>query len=177
MKQSDFKSESELKAMKVAQIKQHVREFNDHLAIRGYSKATKDQLIGQVLTAQDRVRNSKGSAPKPISPVKSPAKKAPVKKAPAKKAKLVIVLSKAEAKKQITTLVDEELESEYLDTLSMNMSKSRARKIFNARQKRAIKDFWSEYKPSVKMTEKEWEKAWKDFADDVDLDSYGKSNE
>lgn len=91
MKQSDFKSESELKAMKVAEIKKHVREFNDHLAIRGYSKATKDQLIGQVLTAQDRVRNSGKSAPKPTVSFKSPPKKGeeskprPVKKAPTPK--------------------------------------------------------------------------------------------
>ena len=41
MKLSDFKSEEDLKKMKVADIKKHVREFNNHYAIKGYSKLNK----------------------------------------------------------------------------------------------------------------------------------------
>ena len=58
MKISDFKSEGELQKMKIADIKKHVREFNDHYAIKGYSKLNKDQLINTVLTAQTRLRNA-----------------------------------------------------------------------------------------------------------------------
>lgn len=79
MKVSDFKSEDELKKMKVADIKKHVREFNDHYKISGYSKATKSQLIGQVLTAQKRIRNAGGSKPAPAPKPATPAKKAPKK--------------------------------------------------------------------------------------------------
>lgn len=64
MKTSDFKSESELKSMKVADIKKHVREFNEHYAIKGYSKLKKDQLINQVLTSQMRIRKGKGKPKK-----------------------------------------------------------------------------------------------------------------
>jgi len=58
MKISDFKSEEEMRKMKVADIKKHVREYNDHYAIKGYSRLNKDQLIQTVLTAQDRIRNA-----------------------------------------------------------------------------------------------------------------------
>lgn len=76
MRVSDFKSEEQLKKMSVADIKKHIREFNDHYGIKGYSKLKKDQMINQVLTAQMRIRNSK-TAP-------ATAKKAqPAKKAPA----------------------------------------------------------------------------------------------
>lgn len=76
MKQSDFKSEEQLRSMKVADIKKHVRAFNDHYKISGYSKLKKDQLISQVLTAQMRVRNSGKAAPKPPAPKPAtPAKK------------------------------------------------------------------------------------------------------
>ena len=64
MKTSDFKSESELKSMKVADIKKHVREFNEHYAIKGYSKLKKDQLINQVLTSQMRIGKGKGKPKK-----------------------------------------------------------------------------------------------------------------
>lgn len=83
MKQSDFKSEAQLRSMKVADIKKHVRAFNDHYKISGYSKATKDQLIGQVLTAQDRIRNSGKATPKPATPKPATPKPAtPAKKPP-----------------------------------------------------------------------------------------------
>jgi hypothetical protein len=58
MKISDFKSEEDLKKMTIPQIKMHVREYNEHYAIKGYSKLTKSQLISTVLTAQDRIRNA-----------------------------------------------------------------------------------------------------------------------
>jgi hypothetical protein len=83
MKTSDFKSESELKSMKVADIKKHVRQFNEHYAIKGYSKLKKDQLINQVLTSQMRIRKGKGTPKFKIVESKkdSPApKKEPSKK-------------------------------------------------------------------------------------------------
>ena len=73
MKVSDFKSEEQLLKMNVADIKKHVREFNDHYAIKGYSKLNKSQLISTVLTAQDRIRNAGKSAPKPaVKPASEP---------------------------------------------------------------------------------------------------------
>jgi hypothetical protein len=90
MRVSDFKTEAQLKAMKVADIKKHVREFNDHYAIRGYSKLKKDQLINSVLTATQRIKNSKGTQTPP-----APAKKKPVKK---KKLKIVSPAKKEESK-------------------------------------------------------------------------------
>ena len=70
MKTSDFKKEDELKKMKVADIKKHVREFNEHYAIKGYSKLKKDQLINAVLTAQMRI--SKSSTAKPVEKKQTP---------------------------------------------------------------------------------------------------------
>lgn len=90
MRVSDFKTEAQLKAMKVADIKKHVREFNDHYAIRGFSKLKKDQLINSVLTATQRIKNSKGTQTPP-----APAKKKPVKK---KKFKIVSPVKKEESK-------------------------------------------------------------------------------
>tara|TARA_R110001606_G_scaffold62031_3_gene144660 strand:- start:341 stop:511 length:171 start_codon:yes stop_codon:yes gene_type:complete len=55
MKVSDFKSEDDLKKMKVVDIKKHVREFNQHYKIAGYSKLKKDQIINVILTAQNRI--------------------------------------------------------------------------------------------------------------------------
>lgn len=92
MRVSDFKTEAQLKAMKVADIKKHVREFNDHYAIRGYSKLKKDQLINAVLTATQRIKNSKGTQ---TPPAPAPAKKKPVKK---KKLKIVSPEKKEEIK-------------------------------------------------------------------------------
>lgn len=54
-------SEEELRKMNVKQIKAHVREMNEHYAIRGYSKLKKDQLINAILTAHMRIK--KGQAP------------------------------------------------------------------------------------------------------------------
>ncbi|MGI9556182.1 MAG: hypothetical protein ACR2M9_04900 [Cyanophyceae cyanobacterium] len=66
MKVSDFKTQEEMEKMKVAEIKAHVRAFNEHFAIRGYSKLNKSQLISEVLTAQMRIRNAASKpAPKP----------------------------------------------------------------------------------------------------------------
>ena len=80
MKVSDFKTEEQLMKMNVADIKKHVREFNDHYAIKGYSKLNKSQLMSTVLTAQDRIRNAGKLAPKPapkpaVKPAPAPAPK------------------------------------------------------------------------------------------------------
>jgi len=58
MKVSDFKTEEQLRKMNVADIKKHVREFNDHFSLKGYSKLKKDQLISVILTAQTRIKNA-----------------------------------------------------------------------------------------------------------------------
>lgn len=58
MKVSDFKTEEQLKKMKVPEIKAHVREFNEHFGVKGYSKLKKDQLINVILTAQTRIKNA-----------------------------------------------------------------------------------------------------------------------
>jgi len=100
MKTSDFKQEDELKKMKVADIKKHIKEFNEHYAIKGYSKLKKDQLINAVLTAQMRISKSmpkveeKKTAPKKKArsltvtkadgTVKEIKKKAPKKEEPKK---------------------------------------------------------------------------------------------
>ena len=77
MKVADMKDEDTLKKMKVLDIRKHVREFNEHYAIKGYSKVKKDQLINMVLTAQDRIKNSKKPTPKAPKAKASPkAKKA-----------------------------------------------------------------------------------------------------
>ena len=68
MKISDFKSQDEMQKMTIPQIKAHVREYNDHYSIRGYSKLNKSQLISEVLTAQQRIRNAGKSAPKVADP-------------------------------------------------------------------------------------------------------------
>lgn len=54
-------NEEQLRKMNVKQIKAHVREMNEHYAIRGYSKLKKDQLINAILTAHMRIK--KGQAP------------------------------------------------------------------------------------------------------------------
>ena len=84
MKLSDFKSEDELRKMKIADIKAHVREYNDHYAIRGYSGLKKDQLINMVLTAQDRLRNAV-KAKKGVSFASPPKKGEEDKPRPARK--------------------------------------------------------------------------------------------
>lgn len=77
MKISDFKSEEDLKKMKVADIKKHVREFNEHYKIAGYSKLRKDQIINLILTAQKRIStaSAKPSAKPIFKTVLKPIKK------------------------------------------------------------------------------------------------------
>lgn len=65
MNPKNFKSQDELKRMKVADIKSHIREFNKHYAIKGYSKMKKDELIKAVGMAQMRVKPQATQAPKP----------------------------------------------------------------------------------------------------------------
>ena len=85
MKRSDFKLEPELKGMKVADIKKHVRAFNKHYAIQGYSKLKKAELVSAVVSAQKRLLQSKKTKKKvKLVVVEEPAKKATP--APAKKA-------------------------------------------------------------------------------------------
>jgi len=79
MKRSDFKLESELKGMKVADIKKHVRAFNKHYAIQGYSKLKKTELVSAILSAQMRLGGAKKTKKK-LLVVEAP-KKAPVAKA------------------------------------------------------------------------------------------------
>lgn len=86
MKISDFKKEEQLAKMKVTEIRKHIKQFNEHYVIKGYSKVKKDQLINMVLTAQDRIRNSMKKKPRLVVVKDSPKKKeAPKKKASAKK--------------------------------------------------------------------------------------------
>lgn len=79
MKIRDFKSEEDLKKMKVADIKKHVKEFNDHYAIKGYSKLNKSQLINTILTAQKRI--STASAKPTAKPSAKPIFKTALKPA------------------------------------------------------------------------------------------------
>ena len=75
MKVSQFPSEDLLKQMKVSELRSHIREFNEHYAIRGYSKLNKSQLISTILTAQKRVE--KASQEKIRSPVRTRSKPKP----------------------------------------------------------------------------------------------------
>ena len=87
MKRSDFKLEPELKGMKVADIKKHVRAFNKHYAIQGYSKLKKTELVSAILSAQMRLGGAKKTKKKLVV-VEAPAKKAtpaPKKATPAPK--------------------------------------------------------------------------------------------
>ena len=45
MKIADFPTEQQLRGMSVSGLKSHIKEFNMHYAIKGYSKLRKDQLI------------------------------------------------------------------------------------------------------------------------------------
>lgn len=74
MNPKNFKSQDELKRMKVVDIKSHIREFNKHYAIKGYSKMKKDELIKAVGMAQMRVKPQTTQATKPPLPSK-PKKK------------------------------------------------------------------------------------------------------
>ena len=98
MKTSDFKKEDELKKMNVADIKKHIRQFNEHYGIKGYSKLKKGELISAVLTAQNRISGNKTTkkkklvivedkkpTPKKEAPKATPKKDTPKKEAPKKK--------------------------------------------------------------------------------------------
>ena len=76
MKRSDFKLEPELKGMKVADIKKHVRAFNKHYAIQGYSKLKKNELVSAILSAQMRLGGAKKTKKKLKLVIEEPAKKA-----------------------------------------------------------------------------------------------------
>tara|TARA_R110000772_G_scaffold180930_2_gene292210 strand:+ start:478 stop:1350 length:873 start_codon:yes stop_codon:yes gene_type:complete len=119
MKVADMKDEDTLKKMKVLDIRKHIKEFNEHYAIKGYSKVKKDQLINMVLTAQDRIKNSKKPAPKAPKAKASPkAKKASpltVTKADGS-VKELKVRTKKEAPKKDELKKQQELYGEYLDT-------------------------------------------------------------
>jgi hypothetical protein len=65
-----FPSEGELRSMTMPMLKTHVRDFNEHYAIRGYSKLKKDQLISAILTAQMRA-GKKTTPPTPKPKTKS----------------------------------------------------------------------------------------------------------
>lgn len=112
MKISDFKKEEELAKMKVTEIRKHIKEFNEHYAIKGYSKVKKDQLINMVLTAQDRIRNSmKKKAPKSAGTHKMPDGTVMSGKTHSKESKPV----KKEAPKKDELKKQQELYGEYLD--------------------------------------------------------------
>ena len=85
MKKSDFKSRDEMNAMNIADIKSHIRKFNEHYAIKGYSKMKKSELIDAVQKAQVRVLRK--TKPKLNIPPKPPSPKAVTPKAPTPKAK------------------------------------------------------------------------------------------
>ena len=59
------KTEAQLQKMKVAELKQHIREHNMHYAIKGYSKMTKPQLVISILDTQKRVKPAPKTAPRP----------------------------------------------------------------------------------------------------------------
>lgn len=112
MKISDFKKEEELAKMKVTEIRKHVKEFNEHYTIKGYSKVKKDQLINMVLTSQDRIRNSmKKKAPKSAGTHKMPDGTVMSGKTHSKESKPV----KKESPKKDELKKQQELYGEYLD--------------------------------------------------------------
>lgn len=112
MKISDFKKEEELAKMKVTEIRKHIKEFNEHYAIKGYSKVKKDQLINMVLTSQDRIRNSmKKKAPKTAGTHKMPDGTVMSGKTHSKESKPV----KKESPKKDELKKQQELYGEYLD--------------------------------------------------------------
>jgi len=72
MKTSDFKKESDLKSMKVGEIRAHVRTFNDDYAIKGYSKLKKADLISAISKAQLRIAKEKKPKLKVVGTHKMP---------------------------------------------------------------------------------------------------------
>ncbi len=139
MKTSDFKKESDLKSMKVGEIRAHVRTFNDDYAIKGYSKLKKADLISAITKAQLRIAKEKKpklkvvGAKKPVGthkmpdgtvmtgkthspssvPVKKPAsaKKPAAKKPAAKKSPL----NEKQKKSLLEDILREAEEYQYID--------------------------------------------------------------
>ncbi|MGI9555548.1 MAG: hypothetical protein ACR2M9_01690 [Cyanophyceae cyanobacterium] len=121
MKIADFKSQDEMQKMTIPQIKAHVREYNDHYAIRGYSKLNKSQLISEVLTAQQRIRNAGKPTPKVADPapkkkVADPRKRAMRQKelAAMKKPQLVEMVLPSDKKKTKQEIINLILKEENL---------------------------------------------------------------
>lgn len=73
-----FPTEAELRAMTVKQLRQHIKEMNEHYAIRGYYKMNKDQLINSIGTAHLRI--GKGEAGHPSAQSKKSMPKETFKK-------------------------------------------------------------------------------------------------
>ena len=77
----NFPNEEELNKMTIPKIKAHIRDMNDHYAIRGYSKMNKSQMINAILTAHNRIRGTPAQPKKKMQPmVKSKLSKEDLKK-------------------------------------------------------------------------------------------------
>lgn len=64
--------EADLQKMTVKELRNHIKQMNEHYAIRGYYKMNKDQLINAIGTAHMRI--AKGSAGHPeIKPLNKKA--------------------------------------------------------------------------------------------------------
>lgn len=176
MKTSDFKQEDELKKMKVADIKKHIKEFNEHYAIKGYSKLKKDQLINAVLTAQMRI---------------SKAMPKVEEKKTTKKKKLVVVedkkpTPKATPKKKLTYEEAKKIKSNfgglYFKWSTENIpillwrksnpfssgdpSAKEIQKFTKSSLAKYRREFQSRHISDMK-TEDEWKKMWRDFQDEI----------
>ena len=155
----------------VSVLKKEISKTN----IKGYSKMKKPELIVLMMKAENKPRFKHIKMREGKS---EPAPKKKQKKKPPLKIIRLPLLTKAEAKKKLNYYQTEtgafsgEAESEYLDGLTNDMTVKQAEKLMRRRQKKAINDFWSGYKASDKKTEKDWERVWKDWQEDVDLDSY-----
>lgn len=166
----------------VSVLKKEISKTN----IKGYSKMKRPALVALMMKAENKPRfhhikmreGKRAAVVKVVAEKKKPKKKPPLKIKPQK------LLTKAEAKRVLNitpgnipgdeegTAFSQEAESEYLDELSYDMTAKQAEKLMDRRQKKAIKQFWSDHKASDKKTEKDWVGAWEKFAGLVDLDSY-----
>jgi len=72
-----FPTEAELRAMTVKQLRQHIKEMNEHYAIRGYYKMNKDQLINSIGTAHLRIGKGEAGHPAAHSKKSMPKKNMP----------------------------------------------------------------------------------------------------
>jgi len=176
MKISDFKKEEQLAKMKVTEIRKHIKQFNEHYVIKGYSKVKKDQLINMVLTAQDRIRNSMKKKPRLVVVKDSPKKKEAPKSAE-KPASAEKKLSYAEGKK-----IKNEIGRPYFSwsnqTIPIKLWEKSSRfntgdpspkeiqKFTKSSLAKYRKVFQSRHGSEMK-TEKEWKQTWLDFADEI----------